>query len=208
MQQECPRLPSNTESLPHVSFWIPLSFEVKTHDFKDNQDVYLLSSFFAGVVDLMILEEVSEVLTYIIYTIIDMGPDWPHPSEAFDARDWCGRQWHGELYWVPRLGGIRVGSLQGLSKSDVWQVARCINVSVFFPPENEIAFFFSKVHCSQYLEEAVFAGTGLFPSQLFPFGNGNWQRRFSCFFFTIRGKAAFHIFDVNGQIPRQPPIPR
>ena len=72
---------------------------------------------------------------------------------------------------------------------------------VFFFRQKDIAFFFPKVHCSQYLEEAVFAGTGLFPSQLFPFGNGKWQRR-KLGGLGIRGKAAFHIFDVNGQIPR------
>ena len=66
----------------------------------------------------------------------------------------------------------------------------------------KLQFFFPKVHCSQYLEEAVFAGTGLFPSQLFPFGNGNFSAKKAGVFLTIRGKAAFHIFDVNGQIPR------
>lgn len=80
-------------------------------------------------------------------------------------------------------------------------------MSVFFSARKKLQFFFSKVHCSQYLEEAVFAGTGLFPSQLFPFGNGKWQRR-KLGGLGIRGKAAFHIFDVNGQIPMQPPIPR
>ena len=160
--KNAPDCPATLNPCRMFLFESPLSFEVKTHDFKDNQDVYLLSSFFAGIVDLMILEEVSEVLTYIICTIIDMGPDWPPPSETFDARDWCGRQWHGELYWV-------IASTWG---DQGWEFARFIEVwcltscemykcECFFFRQKEIAVFFflrfiaANISKKQYLQEQV-----------------------------------------------------
>lgn len=104
----------------------------------------------------------------------------------------------------PQLGGSGLGVCK-VYRSLMFDKLEMCDCEFFFPPERNCIFFLPRfiaanISKKQYLQEQVcfllscFRGTGN--------GKGSEEIEEEQLGFCIRGKAAFHIFDVNGQIPR------